>query len=74
MWDINQLCIKMNGEVYNQLSHSVDMHLHETKTFIPISSNFSLYALKWLGPSGQSNNETTPLWFSPSTMDMSLYL
>ena len=26
MWDGNQLCIKMNGEVYNQLSLSVDMH------------------------------------------------
>ena len=43
----------MNGEVYNQLILSVDMHLHETKTFIPISSNFALYALQWLGPSGQ---------------------
>ena len=31
MWDGNHLCIKMNGEVYNQLSLSVDMHLHETK-------------------------------------------
>ena len=61
MWDENQLCIKMYGEVYNQLSLSVDMHLHETKTFIPISSYFALYALQWLGPSGQSNNITIPL-------------
>ena len=52
MWDRNQLCIKMNGEIYNQLSLSVDMHLHETNTFIPISSNFAIYALKWLGQSG----------------------
>ena len=61
MWDRNQLCIKMNGEVCNQLSLSVDMHLHETNTFIPISSNFALYALKWLGPSGQYNSITIPL-------------
>ena len=61
MWDGNQLCIKMNGEVYNQLSLSVNMHLHETNTFIPISSNFALYALQWLGPSGQSNSITIPL-------------
>ena len=61
MWDGNYLCIKMNGEVYNQLCLSVDMHLHETNSFIPISSNFALYALKWLGPSGQSNNITIPL-------------
>ena len=74
MWDRNQLCIKMNGEVYNQLSLSVNMHLHETNTFIPRSSNFALYALKWLGSISQSNSITIPLWFSPSTMDMSLYL
>ena len=61
MWDRNHLCIKMNGEVYNQLSLSVDMHLHETNTFIPIISNFALYTLKWLGPSGQSNSKTIPL-------------
>ena len=60
MSDGNQLCIKMNGEVYNQLSLSFNMHLHETNTFIPISSNFALYALKWLGPSDQSNNITIP--------------
>ena len=74
MWDGNHLSINMYGEVYNQLSLSVDMHLHEANTFIPISSNFSLYPLKWHGPSGQSNDITIPLWFPPSTMDMSLYL
>ena len=74
MWDGNQLCIHIYGEVYNQLSLSVDMHLHETNTFIPISSNFTLYALKWLGPSDQSNSITIPQWFPPSIMDMSLYL
>ena len=74
MWDRNQLCIKMNGEVYNQLILIVDIYLHETKTFIPISSNFALYALQWLGLSGQSNNITILQWFSPSIMDMSLYL
>ena len=56
MRDGNQLCINMYGEFYNQLSLSVDMHLHEINTFIPISSIFALYALKWLGASGQSNS------------------
>ena len=65
MWDKNHLCIKMNGEVYNQLSLSVNMHLHETKHLIPIRSKFSLYALQWLGTSRQSNNITISQWFFP---------
>ena len=60
MCNRNQLCIKMYGEFYNQLSLSVDMHLHETNTSISISSNFALYALKWFGPSGQSNSIIIP--------------
>ena len=60
MWDGNQLCIKIYGEVYNQLSLSVDVHLHETNTFIPISSNFALYVLKWRAKwSIQQHNNTS---------------
>ena len=38
--DRNQLCIKMNGEVYNQLILSVNMHLHETNTSSPYTTGF----------------------------------
>ena len=66
MWDGNELCIKMNGEVYNQLSLSVDMHLHQTKHFHPHKLQlFSLCSpMAWAKRSIQQHNNTSMVLLS----------
>ena len=60
MWDGNQCCIKMYGEVYNQLSLSVDMHLRETNTSSHKLQLCSLCSpMTWAKWSTQLHNNTS---------------